>query len=210
MQLTGKERVRQAIRHEAVDRLPIQIDDTGRQAARMAAHFGLSVAELPARLGNHLLRLDLTCPDRYNEDRSVKFDGGVLVLTLVKKAILSGSARSKEEQNLDAFPWPDPHAPGLLDDAARLVATAGSQYFLMPNFGWSLFERAWSLRGMVEFFMDMAGNPGYAGELLDRITAVQLRADPAFYCPGASMAATLATITAARSICRFRPQCGAS
>jgi len=174
MQLTGKERVRQAIRHEAVDRLPTQINYTGRQAARMAAHFGLSVAELPARLGNHLLRLDLTCPDRYNEDRSVKFDWWGAGFDTGEEGYFVRVSPLQEEQNLDAFPWPDPHAPGLLDDAARLVATAGSQYFLMPNFGWSLFERAWSLRGMVEFFMDMAGNPGYAGELLDRITAVQL------------------------------------
>ena len=44
MTLTHKERLRRAIRHEPVDRLPTQINYTGRQGERMAAHFGVPVA----------------------------------------------------------------------------------------------------------------------------------------------------------------------
>jgi uroporphyrinogen decarboxylase len=70
--------------------------------------------------------------------------------------------------------WPDPHEPDLLNDAAAVIAADDGRHFLVPNFGWALFERAWSLRGMVEFFMDMAGDPQFAGELLDRVTDIQL------------------------------------
>lgn len=174
MDLTCKERVRRAIRHEAVDRLPTQINYTGRQAAQMAAHFGVAVAALPARLDNHLLRLDLTYPERFNDDRSVKFDWWGAGFDTGEEGYFVRVSPLQEHRDLDAYRWPDPHAPGLLDDAARIVATDGGQHFLMPNFGWSLFERAWSLRGMVEFFMDMAGQPEYAAALLDRIADIQV------------------------------------
>ena len=59
MQLTHKERLRRAIRHEPVDRLPTQINYTGRQGEQLATYFGVSVAELPDRLDNHLRRLEL-------------------------------------------------------------------------------------------------------------------------------------------------------
>lgn len=174
MQLTHKERVRRAIRHEAVDRLPTQINYTGRQAVQMAAHFGVAVAALPARLDNHLRRLDLTYPERFNDDRSVKFDWWGAGFDTGEEGYFVRVSPLQERRDLDAYLWPDPHAPGLLDDAARVVAADGGQHFLMPNFGWSLFERAWSLRGMVEFFMDMAGQPAYAAALLDRIADIQV------------------------------------
>jgi uroporphyrinogen decarboxylase len=44
----------------------------------------------------------------------------------------------------------------------------------VPNLGFALFERAWTLRGLERFFVDMALDPVYAGELLDRITEIQL------------------------------------
>ena len=74
MMLTPKERLRRAIRHEPVDRLPTQINYTGRQGERMAAHFGMTVAELPAHLDNHLHRLYLSNPPHYIEDRPVQYD----------------------------------------------------------------------------------------------------------------------------------------
>jgi uroporphyrinogen decarboxylase len=174
MQLTHKERVRRAVRHERVDRLPTQINYTGRQAARMAAHFGVTTKELPALLDNHLQRLDLTYVERYNEDRTVKFDWWGAGFDTGEEGYFVRVSPLQENPDLDAFDWPDPHTPGLLDDVEQIIADDAGEHFLMPNFGWSLFERAWSLRGMVEFFMDMAGKPDYAGDLLDRITDIQL------------------------------------
>ncbi len=173
MQLTPKERLRRAIRHEPVDRLPTQINYTGRQGERMAAHFGISAAELPARLGNHLCRLDLTYTPRYSEDKSVKFDWWGAGFDTGEEGYFVRVSPLQEANDLDGMAWPDPHDPHLLDEAAAVVA-ADDQHFLAPNFGWALFERAWSLRGMVEFFMDMAGDPQFAGELLDRVADIQL------------------------------------
>jgi uroporphyrinogen decarboxylase len=174
MQLTHKERLQRAIRHEPVDRLPTQINYTGRQGDQLAAYLRVSAAQLPERLDNHLRRLDLTYPARYNEDRSVKFDWWGAGFDTGEEGYFVRVSPLQNSKDLDAIAWPDPYDPAILNDAAAAIAADNNQHFLVPNFGWALFERAWSLRGMVEFFMDMAGDPTYAGELLDRVTDIQL------------------------------------
>ena len=44
----------------------------------------------------------------------------------------------------------------------------------MPNIGWALFERAWSLRGFENTLLELALDPGYIGELMDRIVDIRL------------------------------------
>jgi uroporphyrinogen decarboxylase len=45
---------------------------------------------------------------------------------------------------------------------------------VVPNFGFALFERAWSLRGFDQFLMDLVCEPEWAAELLERITEIQV------------------------------------
>lgn len=173
-ELTPRVRVLRAIRHEPVDRLPTQINYTGKMGEKLAAALGVSIAQLPDRLDNHLLRLDLTYPTRESDDGVARFDWWGVGFDTREEGYFVCVSPLQQNPDLDAFAWPDPYAPGLLDDARRLVKVNAGHRFVAPNFGWALFERAWSLRGMVEFFMDMAGNPGYAAELLDRITEIQV------------------------------------
>ncbi len=174
MTLSHKERLRRAIRHEPVDRLPTQINYTGKMAAKLAEAYGITTGELPARLDNHLLRVDLTFRPRVSEDGVAGFDWWGAGFDTREEGYFVCVSPLQESPDLDAFAWPDPHAPGLLDAARRLIAVDNGEHFVVPNFGWALFERAWSLRGMVEFFMDMAGNPGYAAALLDHIADIQV------------------------------------
>ncbi|MEA2026456.1 MAG: hypothetical protein U9O18_07175, partial [Chloroflexota bacterium] len=74
MELTRRERVLRALRYEPVDRLPTQFNYTGSMGRRMAEHFGVDVSELPARLDNHLLRLDLTYAERLSPDGKARYD----------------------------------------------------------------------------------------------------------------------------------------
>jgi uroporphyrinogen-III decarboxylase len=62
MIVTHKERMRRALLHEPVDRIPTQISYTGAMGRLMAAHLGVVPEELPARLDNHLLRVDILAP----------------------------------------------------------------------------------------------------------------------------------------------------
>ncbi|MCX6067350.1 MAG: hypothetical protein NT121_16600, partial [Chloroflexi bacterium] len=81
----------------------------------------------------------------------------------------------KENPDLQAYPWPDPDEATLFETAKSVIQEKGQEYFITPNFGFVLFEWAWTLRGFEQFFMDMGTDPGYTGELLDRITDIQLK-----------------------------------
>lgn len=173
MALTPKERMRRALRYEPVDRLPTQINYTGAVGERLAAYFGVTRAELSRRLGNHLLRVDISHTPRLSDDGRVAHDWWGVGWDTQEEGYFVRHSPLAENRDLDAFAWPDPHAPDLLRDAERAIAQDASEHFVAPNFGFALFERAYTLRGFDTFLMDMATDPDYAGELLDRIVAIQ-------------------------------------
>lgn len=174
MTLTRKQRVLAAFRYEPVDRLPTQVNYTAAMGQALAARYGVSPADLPRRLDNHLVRVDLTHTPRYTPDRLVRYDWWGAGHDTVEEGYFIRHSPLAEKPDLDAYPWPDPHAPGLMDDARRVISAQGAEYFIAPNLGFALFERAWSLRGFEQFLTDMALDPAYAAELLDRIVAIQL------------------------------------
>lgn len=172
--MTPKDRMRRALQRETVDRLPTQVNTTGRMGARLAEHFGVPPAELPQRLGNHFKRLDLHFPRRSSSDGKIAYDWWGAGWSTETEGYWLAHAPLAESKDLDAFAWPDPHAPALLDAAAEALARDGGQHYLAPNFGFALFERAWSLRGFEALSVDLAEDPHFVAELLDRITAIQV------------------------------------
>ena len=100
--------------------------------------------------------------------------GGARATTRLRKATTSASARWPTARTWTPSPGPIPTRPDLLGSAARTIAAHGGEHFIAPNLGFALFERAWSLRGFEQFFMDIALDPGFAADLLDRITEIQL------------------------------------
>ncbi|NLF78848.1 MAG: hypothetical protein GX573_24410 [Chloroflexi bacterium] len=174
MNLTPRERVRRALTYQPVDRLPTQVNYTAAMGEKLAAHFGVALADLPQRLGNHLVRLDLTFPKRLSEDGRTRYDWWGVGFDTEEEGYFPSVCPLAGSTDLDAFAWPDPANPHLLDDAARIIAADEGQHFVAPNFGFALFERAWLLRGFETFLADTALDPGFAGALLDRITEIQL------------------------------------
>ena len=174
MSMTHKARLAAAFNHAAVDRLPTQINYTAAMGQALAAHYQVAVKELPALLDNHLVRVDVTHAPRFSRDRLVRYDWWGAGHDTVEEGYFIRDNPLAVDKDPDAYAWPDPSAPGLLDDAARTIAAQGAEYFILPNLGFALFERAWSLRGFEQFLMDMALDPAYAAALLDRITEIQL------------------------------------
>jgi uroporphyrinogen decarboxylase len=173
--LTPKERMRHALWRQPVDRLPVQTNYTPVMSRKLENAFGVSPAELPKRLDNHLLRLDLIHPKHFSADGKIGFDWWGAGWDMQTEGYWHAHSPLAEATNLDRFPWPDPTDPGLLDDAASALAADGGQHFVAPNFGMCLFERAWSLRGFDAFLMDLMDEPVWAEELLERITAIQVK-----------------------------------
>ncbi len=174
-----KARVRRALRREPVDRLPTQTNYTPKMGRILARHFGVTVQELPDRLGNHLLRVDISHKRPLNEDGSVEFDWWGAGWDTRTEGYWHSFAPLKDSLDLDRLAWPDPGAPGLVPNAIQ-----AADQFVAPNLGMCLFERAWSLRGFDAALMDMVERPEWVEELLDRITAVQVALAKRFVAAG--------------------------
>ena len=157
-----------------MDHLPTQCNYTPRMAEKLASYFRVLPCELDARLGNHLLRVDVTHQKRFSEDGLIAFDWWGSGWSTETEGYWHSFAPLGHSEDLAHFPWPDADDPHLLDDAAYSVA-AHRQLFVVPNFGMCLFERAWSLRGFDRLLVDLAERPEWVEGLLDRITEIQTR-----------------------------------
>jgi uroporphyrinogen decarboxylase len=77
--------------------------------------------------------------------------------------------------DLEAYPWPNPDDTGYLDgieERAKELHEEG-EYAVIGDFAWeSWFERAWKLRAMDHFFMDMAINKEFVHALLDKTVSL--------------------------------------
>ncbi len=76
--------------------------------------------------------------------------------------------------DLDGYAWPNGNDLSRCDgklEEAKAVAQNG-KYALFTGFK-GIFERAWALRGMQQFFMDMVLDREFAEALLDKVLQVQ-------------------------------------
>jgi len=174
MTMTHKERMRRALNHEPVDRIPTQINYTDEMGEILVKHFGVPREELPYRLDNHMIRVDLKHTTYYNEDRSAKYDWWGVGWDTVVEGYWPADAPFAGTTDLDSFNWPDPHQPDVLDDAARIMAADNGRHFITPNFGFCLYERAWSMRGFEQLNLDMMTDLDFVEALMDRIVEIQL------------------------------------
>ena len=140
----------------------------------MAGFFGVSPQDLPAFLDNHLMRVDISFPKRTNSNPRIRYDWWGVGFSTIEEGYFIVDAPLSEDKNLDKLTWPDPYSPNLFDVAKQVVDVYGDEYFIVPNFGWALFERAWSLRGFEQFLIDMALDTSFVESLLDRILEIQL------------------------------------
>jgi uroporphyrinogen decarboxylase len=120
-------------------------------------------------LGNHLLKLgsdigfftdlgDQCVQDVFGVvwDRSIDKDIGNVQGSLLSRPTLRG------------YSFPDPQDDRFFADIPEKLALYGDRYRVF-QLGFSLYERAWTLRGMANLLMDFLDNPGFVRELLNAI-----------------------------------------
>jgi len=73
-----------------------------------------------------------------------------------------------KEPNLDGYVFPDPLDKRFYEDIPAKIA-ADPDRFRMFCIGFSLYERAWSLRGIENLLIDFYENPGFVHRLFERI-----------------------------------------
>ncbi len=159
--------VRAAVEFQDIPYVPWSFKFTLEPKEMLIEHYG--TRDLDGMLDNHILNLgndygffEEIEPDIFQDvfgvvwDRTVDKDIGI-----VRGQVLS-------EPSLTNVRLPDPLDGRFYADIPDQIATYGD-CFRVFQIGFSLFERAWTLRGMDHLMMDFYDHPGFVHELLGAI-----------------------------------------
>ena len=172
-EVAPRERVWSAIRHRAPDRVPYHFTCTLPARRKLEAYFGTT--DLDAALGNHLAIYSVRRAAGLQEVRPGfwRDEFGVVWNRTIDQDIGVVDDYLLKSRSLQPISFPDPHHQRRYDRLPSFIA-ANRDRFRVVSVGYSLFERAWSLRGMAELLVDMLEAPHWVDELFDAITAFQL------------------------------------
>jgi uroporphyrinogen decarboxylase len=134
----------------------------------LQAHLGCVDCE--SAVGNHFLRVgnDIGFFDAIRNDR-FKDAFGVIWDRTVDKDIGVVEGTVLPDPDMTGYSFPDPLDTRFFEDIDEKVA-ARPEAFRVFELGFSLYERAWTMRGMENLMMDMIDHPKFVHELLDAIT----------------------------------------
>jgi len=146
---SSRERVMTALNPEEPDRVPIFVTITPQVTERLSRHLGIpeyshpdsplaenriSYAELLTALGNDIVAIG-ACSPADNPAREI--GGGLYTnewgITYRRSGYYTEMvdyplAHAETVADVQAYPMPDPKAPGRFDHAARMVETYGREY----------------------------------------------------------------------------------
>ena len=196
--MNRRERVLQAINHQETDFVPYNFHAVSPVWDTLCQHYGLrDTHQAIDFIGNHVIKVgsdfnynpwaaetgkvELTPsggPVRTELDQSGELHtdefgcvwdrrGGLPHPVDYPMAGLEGTAELAKA--LEGYIFPDAYREGRFDLAKALADRYRGQVFLFGKLGMVLFERAWSIRGMSQLLIDMAVQPEFVEELLDRI-----------------------------------------
>jgi len=171
--MTAKERVKMALRHEQPDICPWHLDFTQVAHQKMVEYTGES--DFVAKLGNHLAACEPLRPDAWVEIEPDLWRDqfGVVWNRTIDKDIGNPERLIFPEPTLGDYQWPDPDDPARWEGFGEKIESVEDKFVTM-EIGFSLFERAWTMRGMVNLMMDMHDHPRFVDDLLDAITEFNL------------------------------------
>jgi len=166
-----RERVLMALAHEQPDVTPWQLDLTADAHAKMVAHYG--DPDFLAKVGNHLAGIE----DGFFEEVRPGFwrDGfGITWNRTIDRDIGNVEEILLKEPTLAGYTFPEPDLARNAQQYDQLVAE-NPERFRHAGVGFSMFERAWTLRGMESLLADMVLHPSFVEELMDQILAYNLK-----------------------------------
>jgi uroporphyrinogen decarboxylase len=156
-----------AIRGERPPYVPWSFGFTHEAADTLEAHYGTD--DLSTVTENHLVNygngigfFDELPSDRFRDVFGVVWD------RTIDKDIGNVEGQVLPEPTLDGYTFPDPLDDRFFAGMPPPGETGPDQYRVF-SIGFSLYERAWALRGMTELLMDFVLNPDFVHELLARI-----------------------------------------
>jgi uroporphyrinogen decarboxylase len=168
---TPRERVWQAVRHRQPDRVPYHISFTVPARRKLEAHYG--TAALADVLGNHLAKYRTPLPLEEVRPGFWRDEFGVVWNKSVDPDIGVVDQYPLADRSLRGYVFPDPRDPRRFAPLPAFVE-ANRERFRYVSVSFSLFERAWTLRGMANLMVDMLEAPQFVDQLFEAIAAYDL------------------------------------
>ena len=170
--MTPREIVKMVLNGETPPYVPWSYKFTLEAEKALQKH--LNCGDLEKAVGNHIVRVGSDIGffenignDRLRDvfgvvwDRSVDKDIGVVENCLIPAPTMEG------------FSFPDPLDPRFFENIESKLATYPDS-FRVFELGFSLYERAWTVRGMENLMIDMIEEPEFVHELMTAITDYNL------------------------------------
>ncbi len=165
--MTKRDIIRTILEGRAVPYVPWSCGFT--QEARLKLEEYFKPADLEEGLQNHLLKLGSDIgffTDRGNDRVQDVF--GVIWDRSVDKDIGHVEGCVLPEPTLQHYQFPDPLDQRFFEEIPEKISKYGDR-FRVFQIGFSLYERAWTLRGMQNLLMDFYDHPGFVRDLFETI-----------------------------------------
>ncbi|HOX38934.1 MAG TPA: uroporphyrinogen decarboxylase family protein [Candidatus Brocadiia bacterium] len=165
--MTKREVVRMVLDGRKPPYVPWSYGFTKEAWDKIVEHYG--AGDLEAVMQNHLLGLGNGVG--FFEDIGndcVRDVFGVVWDRSVDKDIGNVKGHVLPEPTLQGYSFPDPLNPRFFQDIPDAMARYGDR-FRVFSIGFSLYERAWTMRGMENLFYDFLDHPEFVRELFDAI-----------------------------------------
>ncbi|MCL2158395.1 MAG: uroporphyrinogen decarboxylase [Oscillospiraceae bacterium] len=169
-----KERVISAIAHKNTEPVPHSIDLTVPLEARLCDHLKIKHEDVWEWFDNHIeeakYRKGQWLPGEiYQDPFGVKWDRSG-----ADKDIGTIMEYTLKEPEIGSYRFPEPDLD-FVDELSIQMTQNGRDAFKFGKIGFSLFERAWSLRGLENFLADLAGEEKFVCELFEHILEYNLK-----------------------------------
>lgn len=168
-----RERVIKAIEHKTTDIIPYQLDLTQGVYEKLCEYYGDNDF-LYSVVGNHLIR------EKHKNHRAIDSVSykDIYGVTWYKEQAGGDIGIIKDfifkEPDIGLFTFPEPDVEFIKSKCERITKEYGS-LFKIYEIGFSLYERAWTLRGMDSILMDFILNEEFVDNLLDKILQYNLK-----------------------------------
>ena len=165
--LTKREVICRVLDGQRPPYVPWSISYTYEAGEKLREYYG--VVDIEGPLKNHILGLGSDVGfftelgnDIFQDDFGVKWDRQVdKDIGVVQEVIL-------KEPTLSGYEFPDPEDHRFFEDIEEKIETRPDRFRLF-RLGFSLYERAWTLRGIENLLMDFIDHPDFVHELLTKI-----------------------------------------
>ena len=186
--MTENERIKRCINFKEIDRTPWHIGYTSELAKMVMKAMDIDEEEytvlgenvlkykkLDDFFGNHLTLIRNRAVNSMQEVRPDiwRDEWGVLWDRSIDKDIGTPVNCILEDMDLDMVKTPNPHDAERFAHFLPLIKANQNRYVLV-KFSYTLFERAWSLRGMENLLMDFIQNQEFVHELFTKINDFNL------------------------------------